>query len=115
MFLADSYINYHITNSTMVSKGLHILDILAEKKTMSIKLSNPYLSKFNPSIITPISLSQIYMLPRSPMCHFVKAKLRVVSYGIEDEFKRLGTLVKKYYDLTSLEKIIIKKLAFLAN
>lgn len=55
------------------------------------------------------------MLPRSPMCHFIKAKLRVVSYGVEDELKRLGTLVKKYYDLTSLEKIIIKKLAFLAN
>lgn len=89
LLLADSYINYHITNLTMVSKGLQILDILAQKRDSSIKLINPYSSKPNMSLVKPISVAIISMLPTVPTCHFIKSKPKIESYGVEDDISKL--------------------------
>ena len=47
MFLAECYINYHITNLEMISKGLHILNLLSDRKNTTPLLTNPYHCKLS--------------------------------------------------------------------
>jgi hypothetical protein len=61
----------------MVSKGLHILDILAQKKNHSIKLVNPYINlNTNINQIKQLSAIDVFMLPTHPICYAVKLKVK---------------------------------------
>lgn len=66
----------------MVSKGLQILDILAQRKNNSIKTIHPY-ADINLSQQKHLSAIDIFMLPHTPICYYLKRKVKSSSYIIE--------------------------------